>query len=128
MIKNHFIFSVFFYFLASCVPVSKLNKLQVLIEEQKKELILLENINNIRSKELITKLNETNFNIRNLKEKLTLIETNNLELEILSKLDVDVLLRKSAVGTSSYVLKLSIQNRTSSRPIPEPRLVPTSSR
>ena len=50
------------------------------------------------------------------------------ELEILSKLDVDGLLRKSAGSASSYVLKLSIQNRTSSRPVPEPRLVPISSR
>jgi hypothetical protein len=50
------------------------------------------------------------------------------ELEILSKLDVDSLLRKSTGGASSYVLKLSIQNRTTSRPIPEPRLVPISSR
>lgn len=50
------------------------------------------------------------------------------ELEILSKLDVDGLLRKSAGGNSNYVLKLSIQNRTSSRPVPEPRLVPISSR
>ncbi|MEI6121922.1 MAG: hypothetical protein WCP90_05405 [Opitutae bacterium] len=50
------------------------------------------------------------------------------ELEILSKLDVDGLLRKSTGGASSYVLKLSIQNRTTSRPIPEPRLVPISSR
>ena len=40
---------------------------------------------NANSKELITKLNETNFNIRNLEEKQALIETNNLELENLSK-------------------------------------------
>jgi hypothetical protein len=50
------------------------------------------------------------------------------ELEILSKLDIDGLLRKSTGGASSYVLKLSIQNRTSARPIAEPRLVPISSR
>lgn len=59
-----------------------------------------------------------------------IFSTNNWrnELEILSKLDLDTLLRKSSGTASSYVLKLSIQNRTSSRSVPEPRLIPTSSR
>lgn len=50
------------------------------------------------------------------------------ELVILSRLDVDGLLRRPGVTAQAYVLKLSIQNRTSVRPVPEPRLVPASSR
>ena len=40
---------------------------------------------NMKSNDLITKCSESNFNIRNLEEKLRLIESNNLELENLSK-------------------------------------------
>jgi len=50
------------------------------------------------------------------------------ELAILSRLDLDGLLRRPGVTAPAYVLKLSIQNRTSARPVPEPRLVPASSR
>jgi hypothetical protein len=50
------------------------------------------------------------------------------ELVILSRLDVDNLLRRPGVTAQAYVLKLSIQNRTSVRPVPEPRLVPATTR
>lgn len=50
------------------------------------------------------------------------------ELIILSRLDLDNLLRRPGLTANAYVLKLSIQNRTSSRPTPEPRLVPALSR
>jgi hypothetical protein len=50
------------------------------------------------------------------------------ELILLSRLDIDNLLRRPGLTANAYVLKLSIQNRTSSRPIPEPRLVPVTSR
>ena len=50
------------------------------------------------------------------------------ELAILARLDVDGLLRRPGVTAPAYVLKLSIQNRTAGRPVPEPRLVPAPSR
>ena len=50
------------------------------------------------------------------------------ELLILSRLDLDGLLRRPGLTANAYMLKLSIQNRTSGRPIPEPRLVPTYTR
>lgn len=50
------------------------------------------------------------------------------ELLILSRMDLDALLRRPGLTANAYMLKLSIQNRTSARPIPEPRLVPTYSR
>ena len=50
------------------------------------------------------------------------------ELLLLSRLDLEGLLRKPAATAPAYVLKLSIQNRTSSQPIPEPRLVPVTTR
>ncbi len=50
------------------------------------------------------------------------------ELLILSRMDLDGLLRRPGLTANSYMLKLSIQNRTSGRPTPEPRLVPTYSR
>lgn len=59
-----------------------------------------------------------------------IFSTNNWrnELSILARLDVEALLRRPGVTAPAYVLKLSIQNRTSARPIPEPRLVPAPSR
>lgn len=59
-----------------------------------------------------------------------IFSTNNWrnELSILAKLDLEALLRRPGVTAPAYVLKLSIQNRTSARPVPEPRLVPASSR
>ena len=50
------------------------------------------------------------------------------ELAILSRLDLDGLLRRPGITAQAYVLKLSIQNRTSARSVPEPRLVPATSR
>ena len=50
------------------------------------------------------------------------------ELAILSRLDLDGLLRRPGITAPAYVLKLSIQNRTSARPVPEPRLVPATTR
>ncbi|NBV38238.1 MAG: hypothetical protein EBS00_01510 [Verrucomicrobia bacterium] len=50
------------------------------------------------------------------------------ELILLSRLDIDNLLRRPGLTANAYLLKLSIQNRTSARPIPEPRLVPATSR
>jgi hypothetical protein len=50
------------------------------------------------------------------------------ELAILSRLDLDGLLRRPGITAQAYVLKLSIQNRTSARPVPEPRLVPATTR
>lgn len=50
------------------------------------------------------------------------------ELAILSRLDLDGLLRRPGMTAPAYVLKLSIQNRTSARSVPEPRLVPATPR
>lgn len=50
------------------------------------------------------------------------------ELAILSRLDLDGLLRRPGITAPAYVLKLSIQNRTSARSVPEPRLVPATPR
>jgi hypothetical protein len=50
------------------------------------------------------------------------------ELAILARLDLDGLLRRPGSTAPAYVLKLSIQNRTSARPVPEPRLVPATPR
>jgi hypothetical protein len=50
------------------------------------------------------------------------------ELAILSRLDLDGLLRRPGITAPAYMLKLSIQNRTSARPVPEPRLVPATTR
>jgi len=50
------------------------------------------------------------------------------ELMILSRLDLDGLLRRPTSTAPAYVLKLSIQNRTSARSVPEPRLVPATPR
>jgi len=50
------------------------------------------------------------------------------ELAILSRLDLDGLLRRPGITAQAYVLKLSIQNRTSARSVPEPRLVPATPR
>jgi len=50
------------------------------------------------------------------------------ELAILSRLDLDGLLRRPGNTAPAYVLKLSIQNRTSARSVPEPRLVPATPR
>jgi hypothetical protein len=52
----------------------------------------------------------------------------NKELVLLSRLDLEGLLRRPAATASAYVLKLSIQNRTTKNPIPEPRLVPVTTR
>ncbi len=48
------------------------------------------------------------------------------ELALLPRIDVDTLLRRPGVVGQSYVLKLSIRNRTLNPPVPEPRLVPVS--
>jgi hypothetical protein len=50
------------------------------------------------------------------------------ELSLLSRINVEELLRRPTATAPAYVLKLSIQNRTSSLPVPEPRLVPAPSR
>ena len=50
------------------------------------------------------------------------------ELSLLARINVDELLRRPGATAPAYVLKLSIQNRTSSQPIPEPRLVPATPR
>ena len=50
------------------------------------------------------------------------------ELSLLSRINVEELLRRPGATAPAYVLKLSIQNRTSSLPVPEPRLVPAPSR
>ncbi len=50
------------------------------------------------------------------------------ELLLLTRLDLEGLLRRPAATAPAYVLKLSIQNRTTAQPIPEPRLVPYTSR
>jgi hypothetical protein len=47
------------------------------------------------------------------------------ELALLSRINVDELLRRPGTTSQAYVLKMSIQNRTNAAsPIPEPRLVP----
>jgi hypothetical protein len=48
------------------------------------------------------------------------------ELAMLPRIDVDSLLRRPGVTSQSYVLKLSIRNRTYNPPVPEPRLVPVT--
>ncbi len=50
------------------------------------------------------------------------------ELSLLARINVDELLRRPVATAPAYVLKLSIQNLTSSQPIPEPRLVPATPR
>jgi hypothetical protein len=50
------------------------------------------------------------------------------ELALLSRINVDELLRRPGTTSQAYVLKMSIQNRTTAAaPIPEPRLVPVPS-
>ena len=47
------------------------------------------------------------------------------ELALLSRINVDEMLRRPGTTSQAYVLKMSIQNRTNgAAPIPEPRLVP----
>lgn len=47
------------------------------------------------------------------------------ELALLSRVNVDELLRRPGATAPAYVLKMSIQNRTNATgPVPEPRLVP----
>ena len=47
------------------------------------------------------------------------------ELLLLSRINVDELLRRPGTTSQAYVLKMSIQNRTNANsPVPEPRLVP----
>jgi hypothetical protein len=50
------------------------------------------------------------------------------ELSLLSRINVDELLRRPGATAPAYILKLSIQNRTSAQPVPEPRLVPATLR
>ncbi len=51
------------------------------------------------------------------------------ELALLSRINVDEMLRRSGTASQAYVLKMSIQNRTNATsPIPEPRLVPFTPR
>ena len=51
------------------------------------------------------------------------------ELALLSRINVDEMLRRPGTTAQAYVLKMSIQNRTNgASPIPEPRLVPLTSR
>ncbi len=50
------------------------------------------------------------------------------ELLMLNRMNIDEMLRRPSSAAPAYVLKLSIQNRTSSQPVPEPRLVPATSR
>ncbi len=49
------------------------------------------------------------------------------ELLLLSRINVDELLRRPGTTAQAYVLKMSIQNRTTGTPVPEPRLVPAPS-
>jgi hypothetical protein len=49
------------------------------------------------------------------------------ELSLLSRINVDELLRRPGTTAQAYVLKMSIQNRTAGAPVPEPRLVPAPS-
>lgn len=51
-----------------------------------------------------------------------------LELSLLTRINVDSLLRMPSATAPAYVLKLNIQNRTSNPPVPEPRLVPAQTR
>jgi len=47
------------------------------------------------------------------------------ELALLSRINVDEMLRRPSATSQAYVLKMSIQNRTNAAsPVPEPRLVP----
>lgn len=49
------------------------------------------------------------------------------ELALLSRINVDELLRRPGTTSPAYILKMSIQNRTNATsPVPEPRLVPIS--
>jgi hypothetical protein len=48
------------------------------------------------------------------------------EFGILKALDLEALLRRPDATAAAYVLKLSIQNRTNPKPVPEPRLVPVA--
>jgi hypothetical protein len=51
------------------------------------------------------------------------------ELALLSRINVDEMLRRPGTTAQAYVLKMSIQNRTNgASPIPEPRLVPLTPR
>ena len=51
------------------------------------------------------------------------------ELTLLSRINVDELLRRPGTTSQAYVLKMSIQNRThAASPVPEPRLVPATLR
>jgi len=51
------------------------------------------------------------------------------ELALLSRINVDEMLRRPGTASQAYVLKMSIQNRTNATsPIPEPRLVPLTPR
>jgi hypothetical protein len=51
------------------------------------------------------------------------------ELALLSRINVDDMLRRPGTTAQAYVLKMSIQNRTNgASPIPEPRLVPLTPR
>jgi hypothetical protein len=51
------------------------------------------------------------------------------ELALLSRINVDEMLRRPGTTSQAYVLKMSIQNRTNgSSPVPEPRLVPLTPR
>jgi hypothetical protein len=51
------------------------------------------------------------------------------ELALLSRINVDDMLRRPGTTSQAYVLKMSIQNRTNaSSPVPEPRLVPLTPR
>ena len=49
------------------------------------------------------------------------------ELALLSRINVDEMLRRPGTTSAAYVLKMSIQNRTNAAsPVPEPRLVPVT--
>lgn len=50
------------------------------------------------------------------------------ELNLLTRINVDSLLRMPTATAPAYVLKLNIQNRTFNPPVPEPRLVPAQPR
>ena len=50
------------------------------------------------------------------------------ELQLLTRINVDSLLRMPSAVAPAYVLKLNIQNRTYNPPVPEPRLVPAQTR
>jgi len=51
------------------------------------------------------------------------------ELALLSRINVDDMLRRPGTTSQAYVLKMSIQNRTNgASPVPEPRLIPLNPR